>query len=122
LKLLIAKLRRMQFGRKSEKLERQIEQLELRLDELEATQAEKAVSSRTPAVAVSAVHILPQLKRSRMQGKSHSFFKSSREQPTLGPLFGISCLPINRVPLIANLVHRHKLVFGTLCGHVETQL
>ena len=29
LKLLIAKLRRMQFGRKSEKLERQIEQLEL---------------------------------------------------------------------------------------------
>ena len=31
LKLLIAKLRRMQFGRKSEKLERQIEQLELKL-------------------------------------------------------------------------------------------
>ena len=29
LKLLIAKLRRMQFGRKSEKVERQIEQLEL---------------------------------------------------------------------------------------------
>ena len=28
LKLLIAKLRRMQFGRKSEKLDRQIEQLE----------------------------------------------------------------------------------------------
>jgi len=35
LKLLIAKLRRMQFGRKSEKLERQIEQLELKLEELE---------------------------------------------------------------------------------------
>lgn len=35
LKLLIAKLRRMQFGRKSEKLDRQIEQLELRLEELE---------------------------------------------------------------------------------------
>ncbi len=34
LKLLIAKLRRMQFGRTSEKLDRQIEQLELRLDEL----------------------------------------------------------------------------------------
>ena len=31
LKLLIAKLRRMQFGRKSEKLDRQIEQLELKL-------------------------------------------------------------------------------------------
>jgi hypothetical protein len=36
LKLLIAKLRRMQFGRKSEKLDHQIEQLDLRLEELEA--------------------------------------------------------------------------------------
>src|SRR5713226_1111147 len=51
LKLLIAKLRRMQFGRKSEKLDRQIEQLELRLDELQATQAENTSASRTPAVA-----------------------------------------------------------------------
>src|ERR1700683_3789989 len=49
LKLLIAKLRRMQFGRKSEKLDRQIEQLELRLDELQATQAENAGGSHTPA-------------------------------------------------------------------------
>jgi len=44
LKLLIAKLRRMQFGRKSEKLERQIEQLELRLDELEASRAENTTA------------------------------------------------------------------------------
>src|SRR5580698_7801674 len=51
LKLLIAKLRRMQFGRKSEKLDRQIEQLELRLDELQATQAENTTGSHTPAVA-----------------------------------------------------------------------
>src|SRR6266851_4984880 len=51
LKLLIAKLRRMQFGRKSEKLDRQIEQLELRLDELQATPAENTSASRTPAVA-----------------------------------------------------------------------
>ena len=43
LKLLIAKLRRMQFGRKSEKVERQIEQLQLRLDELEASRAERAL-------------------------------------------------------------------------------
>src|ERR1700746_3842901 len=35
LKLQIAKLRRMQFGRSSERITRQIEQLELRLDELE---------------------------------------------------------------------------------------
>jgi transposase len=40
LKLLIAKLQRMQFGRKSEKLQRQIEQLELRLEELEANREE----------------------------------------------------------------------------------
>ena len=45
LKLLIAKLRRMQFGRRSEKLAWQIEQLELRLDELEASQAEQEISS-----------------------------------------------------------------------------
>ena len=44
LKLMPAKLRRMQFGRKSEKLDRQIEQLELRLEELQAD--EGAVSHR----------------------------------------------------------------------------
>jgi transposase len=54
LKLLITKLRRVQFGRKSEKLERQIEQLELRLDELESARAERAVASQAPAVAVPA--------------------------------------------------------------------
>ena len=48
LKLLIAKLRRMQFGRKSEKLERQIEQLELKLEELESA---KACRARESAVA-----------------------------------------------------------------------
>src|SRR6202795_4244944 len=52
LKLLIAKLRRMQFGRSSEKLDRQIEQLELRLDELQATQAENTATSHTPAGVV----------------------------------------------------------------------
>ena len=40
LKLLIAKLRREQFGRSSEKLDRQIAQLELRLGELEASRAQ----------------------------------------------------------------------------------
>jgi transposase len=40
LKLLIAKLRRMQFGRSSEKLDRQIEQLELRLEALQVHDAE----------------------------------------------------------------------------------
>jgi transposase len=40
LKLLILKLRRMQFGRKSEKLDTQITQLELRLEDLESGQSE----------------------------------------------------------------------------------
>src|SRR5580658_574679 len=53
LKLLIVKLRRMQFGRKSEKLDRQIEQLELRLDELQTTQAENTSASQTPSVAAA---------------------------------------------------------------------
>jgi len=40
LKLQIAKLRRMQFGRKSEKLDRQIEQLEMQLEDLQADEGE----------------------------------------------------------------------------------
>lgn len=55
LRLLIAKLRRMQFGRKSEKVERQIEQLQLRLDELETKQAENEVSSAASVACAPAV-------------------------------------------------------------------
>ena len=40
LKLVIIQLRRMQFGRKSEKIARQIEQLELQLEDLETKKAE----------------------------------------------------------------------------------
>ena len=45
LKLLIAKLHRMQFGRKSEKLGQQIEQLELRLEELQTNAAQDTKAS-----------------------------------------------------------------------------
>ena len=48
LKLLIAKLRRLQFGRKSEKLERQIEQLELKLEELEENRPPARLQSEPP--------------------------------------------------------------------------
>src|SRR5947209_3649982 len=41
LRLMIARLRRLQFGRKSERVQREIEQLELQLEELEAGNAEK---------------------------------------------------------------------------------
>ncbi|EEF26454.1 conserved hypothetical protein [Ricinus communis] len=44
LKLMLAKLRRMQFGRKSEKLAHQIEQLELRLEDLEADEGAAAAA------------------------------------------------------------------------------
>jgi transposase len=57
LKLLIAKLRRMQFGRKSEKWKRQIEQLELRLDELETARAERGAAAQTPTVSAPAVKV-----------------------------------------------------------------
>jgi transposase len=56
LKLLIAKLRRMQFGRKSEKLDRQIEQLELRLDELQASQAENIAPAQKTAASTPVVN------------------------------------------------------------------
>jgi transposase len=52
LKLELARLRRMQFGRSSEKLSAQIEQLELIVEEFEASAAQKtpaAESPRTPA-------------------------------------------------------------------------
>jgi transposase len=49
LKLLIAKLQRMQFGRKSEKLEQQIEQLQLRLEALQMNNAEQVAVLAKPA-------------------------------------------------------------------------
>jgi transposase len=68
LKLLIARLRRMQFGRKSEKVEREIEQLELRLDELEAAQSEKAAASQTSAVPAPVVQVAGRPARRPLPG------------------------------------------------------
>jgi len=66
LKLIIAKLKRLQFGRHSEKLEREIEQLELRLEELQVSAAPVAplaadepaaqVPVRRPVAGASAAH------------------------------------------------------------------
>jgi transposase len=51
LRVQIARLRRMQFGRSSERITRQIEQLELRLEELEAAEAEDAAQAEAEAPA-----------------------------------------------------------------------
>lgn len=64
LKLMIAKLRRMQFGRKSEKLDHQIEQLELQLEDLQATEGE-AEREMPPA------HRAPRAKSARKPLPEH---------------------------------------------------
>lgn len=53
LKLLIARLQRMQFGRKSEKLAQQIEQLELRLEELQSEPVEDSSPEAEPSVLIN---------------------------------------------------------------------
>src|SRR5271169_1847760 len=58
LKLLIAKLQRMQFGRKSEKLARQIEQLELRLEDLQAKPAESASQAESRSAAPASLLLI----------------------------------------------------------------
>ena len=47
LKLIIAKFRRMQFGRRSEQMDDAIAQLELSLEELECIRAEQQASDKT---------------------------------------------------------------------------
>ena len=54
LKLQLARLKRMQFGRSSEQLAAQIGQLELSLEELEANAAAEPVAAGTPGAAASA--------------------------------------------------------------------
>jgi transposase len=66
LKLLIAKLRRLQFGRSSEKLDRQIEQLELRLEALQQNDAEK-VAALQPAT----VNAVPAARPARRPLPAH---------------------------------------------------
>lgn len=69
LKLVIAKLQRLQFGRRSEKVDREIEQLELRLEELQVSAvavAPQAVAK--PAAQAPVRRPLPQhLPRTRVE-------------------------------------------------------
>src|ERR1700735_3261767 len=63
LKLQIAKLRRMQFGRSSERITRQIEQLELRLEELETGESEAAANAEPEGGAEAAGPVAPVRER-----------------------------------------------------------
>jgi transposase len=63
LKFQIAKLRRMQFGRSSERIAREIEQLELRLEELETGEAKDAVKAEAANPSV------PQRERAKPKRK-----------------------------------------------------
>jgi transposase len=66
LKLVIEKFRRMIFGRKSEKLTRELEQLELRLEELETAQAaDQAVQEDSEAAASSNADAMSRSSRPR---------------------------------------------------------
>lgn len=59
LKLIIAKFRRMQFGRRSEQMDETIAQLELSLEELECARAEQEASAKTMALCAEAEEIAP---------------------------------------------------------------
>jgi transposase len=72
LRLIIARLRRLQFGRKSEKIQREIEQLELQLEDLEAGNAEKQEKTeRTLAPAAAAVFAAATRKPARRPLPDH---------------------------------------------------
>jgi transposase len=53
LRLLIAKLKRLQFGRSSEKLDRQIGQLELVLEDLETNRSARTIRQEPPAACLA---------------------------------------------------------------------
>src|SRR6202044_3160828 len=67
LKLQIAKLRRMQFGRSSERITRQIEQLELRLEELQARRAEGGAKADAEAVPAEPVGPIRERRKPKRQ-------------------------------------------------------
>jgi transposase len=72
LRLIIARLRRLQFGRKSEKIQREIEQLELQLEDLESGNAEKhEQTGKTLAPAAAAAFAAATRKPTRRPLPDH---------------------------------------------------
>jgi transposase len=81
LKLLLSKLHRMQFGRKSEKLARQIEQLELRLEELQSNGGEKELQPSNPASAPASWGATAAAKPTRRAWPDHLPRQTRRHDP-----------------------------------------
>jgi transposase len=86
LKLVIAKLRRMQFGRRSEKAGRQIDQLQLQLEDLEASCAEPA---QLPVSEIALKPEPPALRKSRslpehLRREVHTHFPKQKNCPECG--------------------------------------
>ena len=73
LRLIIARLRRLQFGRKSEKIQREIEQLELQLEDLEAASAEKREQTEK-TLAPAAAAVFAEACANRPVGRCRSIF------------------------------------------------
>ena len=67
LKFQIAKLRRMQFGRSSERINRQIAQLEFRLEELESSMADAAARAEAEVAGAGAATPLSERGKPRRQ-------------------------------------------------------
>jgi transposase len=87
LKAQIAKLRRMQFGRSSEKLNRKIDQLELRLEELESGAAEDDAKTESAAESEDSLPIRLRNRPKRKPLPDHL----PREEVVHQPADGAGC-------------------------------
>ena len=87
LRLTIARLQRLQFGRKSEKIQRQIEQLELQLEDLEARRAEDRQQSEktlAPGAAAELCLLLHANRRvARCRSISHARLRRMHHRTTI---------------------------------------
>ncbi len=92
LRLLILKLKRMQFGRKSEKLDRQIDQLELRLEDLESNPPASApaqpIVAQTPEATPTSQSVV--LCRSSCRARTETY--APKHEATCPPLAAARCV------------------------------
>ena len=80
LKFQLARYRRAEFGRSSEKLAREVEQLELAIETLEADQAERQAAA-SPAVAAAIEEAVDRQKPARRPLPEHLPREEVRHRP-----------------------------------------